>query len=699
MNVRGYEIYSYKNFPYDLYKGSPYYQKRKKKKDPVRYRCMLMAFDIETTRLPEIDQSVMYVWQAAVNKSVCVGRSWKEFKRFLNRLTEGMPENGRIICFVHNLSYEFQFLRSVLDFDDESVFMPSGRKILRAVAGKIEFRCSYLQTNMSLDEFTHKYGVDYAKVHGFDYDALRFPWTPLSDDEMEYIVGDVIGLTQALAAEMHADGDTLDTLPLTSTGYVRRELKANMKEYPLYLLKKMQPPLYIFQMLNEAFRGGNCHANRYYSGDILENVHSIDRSSSYPAVEVIEDHYPMGPWKIETQVRDIEYLMAIIKRHKRCFVARVAIRNLRLKDPTFGCPYLSRDKCRRIWCDDEMRRLHMWDNGRILYADYLETTITDVDLKIIDMEYEGDIQILEMASCRAGRLPDPWRDTNIEYYDKKTLLKGVPGQEIYYMKSKNKLNAIYGDTVQNPAKVRTIYKDGEYVIDDTPLATKLYKSREYPYKSFAWGVFVTAWARYRLEEVIQMAHHAIDPDTGLEFNGFVYSDTDSVKYLGDLPGLDAYNKECRERAEKAGGISTDQQGVTHYMGEYESEGTYDRFITLGAKKYAAEKNGKIEITISGVAKKEGAEELGCLENMHEGFTFYKAGGLEAVYNDKPYGEYRIDGRRLTIGTNVCLKPSTYTIGLAQDYKRILEDPEVYLEIFNNFYYNNGMEDPAPDPGI
>ena len=135
------------------------------------------------------------------------------------------------------------------------------------------------------------------------------------------------------------------------------------------------------------------------------------------------------------------------------------------------------------------------------------------------------------------------------------------------------------------------------------------------------------------------------------------------------------------------------------MGEYESEGTYDRFITLGAKKYAAEKHGEIEITISGVGKKEGAKELGRLENMHEGFTFYDAGGLEAVYNDKPYGEYRIDDRRIRIGTNVCLKPSTYTIGLAQDYKRILEDPEIYLEIFNNLYYNNGAADPAPDPGI
>ena len=687
MNVRGYEVYNYKSFPYELFDRLPYFSKTKSKKNSVRYRCMLCAFDIETTRIEELDQSFMYVWQFAVNQTVCVGRSWKEFRRFIQRLTQGMPEDGRIIVFVHNLYYEFQFLRSVLPFGDDSVFMPAGRKILKAVSGNIEFRCSYLQTNMSLAEFTKKYGVDYEKVQGFDYEKVRYPWTPLTDPELEYIVGDVIGLTQAIAAEMHSDGDTLDSIPLTSTGYVRRELRRNMKEYPLFMLKRMQPPINVFEMLNEAFRGGNCHANRYYVGDILEKVWSTDRSSSYPAVECIEEHYPMGPWKIETMLRDMDYVLTMIERQNRCFVARIALRNVRLKDPSFGCPYLSRDKCRLVWCEDKVRSDHMYDNGRILFADYLETTIVDVDLKIIMMEYDfDDIEFKSMASCRAGRLPDPWVDTNIEYYRKKTELKNVPGQDVYYMKAKNKLNAIYGDTVQNPSKIRPVYRHGRYELDDTPLRVRIRKSMQYPYKNFAWGVWVAAWARYRLEEVIQMAHHAVDPATGLEFNGFVYSDTDSVKYLGTLPGLEAYNKEARRRAEEVGAVADDPSGKRHYMGEYESEGCYDRFVTLGAKKYAAEKNGKLEITISGVDKSAGAVELGSLENMYVGFRFEKAGGLEAVYNDEPYGDYHVDGHRLRIGTNVCLKPSTYTIGISEEYRRILMDPELYLEIFNPMVY-------------
>lgn len=703
MIVRGYPVYNYKTCPYDIYDKIPYYPRKRSRRDPVRYRALLCTFDIETSNLGEDDQSFMYVWQAAINQTVVTGRSWKEFKRFIYNLTRTMPEDSRVIFFVHNLSFEFQFLRSVLPFADDSVFLPSGRKVLRAISGKVEFRCSYLLSNLSLDEYTRKWGVDYKKVKGFDYRKIRYPWTPLSDFEMEYIVGDVIGLSQAISKDLNFEGDTFDTVPFTSTGFVRRVLKRNMKLFPMDALIKMQPSLYVFLMLNEAMRGGNCHGNRFYAGMIVEDADKIDRSSSYPASQCIEDHYPMGPWKIETKTQNMRYVLGIIKRHSRCFVARIAIWDLRLKDPQWGCPYLSRDKCRNIYVKDLRAREHMWDNGRILYADYLETTITDVDLRIIMDEYDfSNIEFQEMASCRAGKLPAPWIRTNIDYYRAKTELKGVEGQENLYRNSKEKLNAIFGDTVQNPCRVRMVYRHGQYVPDDRPLEAILDEYQRYPYKSFAWGVWCTAWSRYRLEEMIRMAHNAVDPDTGDRFNGFVYTDTDSVVYLGVIPELDAYNAAWRQRAENSGYTYVDADGVEHlvnctavdpkgrrhYMGEFEADGFYKRFKTMGAKKYAGvHEDGSLEITIAGVNKKAGAEEMRCLKRMEVGFTFKDAGGLEAVYNDLPYGSVNVDGHRLRIGTNVCLKPSTYTIGLAQDYQRILSDPELHLAIFNEKVYS------------
>ena len=707
-------LYTWKTFPYTKIRSMVWYRYTRHK---CKYPSSIAAFDIETTRIPEIEQSVMYVWQFAIwfpdtGPLVCIGRTWEEYKQFFERVDAELHDNQRLIVFVHNLSFEFQFLRSVHEFTDpDQVFIVRSRKILKASVGHIEYRCSYLQTNMSLDEFTHKYGVEDAKVHGFDYDKIRWPWTPLSNAEKEYIVHDVLGLIEAMYSQMQHDHDTPVTLPYTSTGYVRRDLKDNMKQWSLKALQQMQPPYSVFEMLREAFRGGDCHANRYYTGQILEHVLSVDRSSSYPDVQVNEK-FPMGPWTIETRKKDFNFAFNLCKRQQRAFVARIAIFGLRLKQPDWGAPYLSRDKCRRVYCHDEVRALYMYDNGRILYADYLETTITDVDLRIIMREYVFDeIEILDIAHCRYGRLPQPWIDTNIEYYFKKTTLKGVRGEELYYMKSKNKLNAIYGDTVQDPARPREIYQDGEYTTDQSGAAELLEKASRFPYKSYAWGVWTTAHARYHLHELIDSAHHAVDPDTGIEFNGFIYSDTDSVKYLGELQGLDDYNRRRRRISRQNDAAAKDPAGKWHYMGVYEKEtgkSGYDEFITLGAKKYAYKEKGKIHLTLAGVGKIAGAEELQDLRNFKEGFTFQKAGGLEAIYNDTDYGWYQVRQpvrgwyrksryhrkrvihgvmHRLWISRNVTLRPSTYTLGVAGDYKRILEDPQIYLEIFDKPYYN------------
>lgn len=725
------ELFSIDTFPYKRILRLEWIKTKKGRLYPMG----LAAFDIETTRIEAIEQSVMYVWQFALQVpgfdiAVCIGRTWEEYQVFVERLTGGLEDEKRLVVFVHNLSFEFQFLRSWFDFTQpESVFLVRNRKVLIAKTGAIEYRCSYLQTNMGLDEFTHKYGVEYAKVRGFDYNKKRYSWTKLTAFEIRYITADVVGLIQAMLAQMLHDGDTLATLPFTSTGYVRRDLKKAMAGWYFHSLVDMQPDVDVFEMLREAFRGGDVHANRFYTGQILHGVKSTDRSSSYPD-EQCNELFPMGKWIHEKREVNIEFVLSMIKHQGRAFVARIAVYDLELKRKDFGAPYLSRDKCRRILCRDKYRERYMYDNGRILYADYLETTVTDIDLRIIMEEYIfSGIKILDIAHCRYAKLPQPWIDCNLEYYRLKTELKGVSGMDLYYMKAKQKLNAIYGDTVQDPARPRELYgiippelremylipEDEEregFFTDNTPVKDLLEKAERYPYKNFAWGVWTTAHARDDLHKVIRMAHNALDPETGIRFNGFVYSDTDSVKYLGTLPELKQYNAERRELSKENGACAKDPKGKWHYMGVYEDETGpegYEEFITLGAKKYAYRENGKLHLTLAGVGKIDGAEELekaGGLKAFRNGFTFHEAGGLEAIYNDDNFGKYHIAvkarprGRfhknrlihrvihTVHITTNVTLRPSSYTLGLAADYARILSDPQIYLDIFGKSYYND-----------
>ena len=116
------------------------------------------------------------------------------------------------------------------------------------------------------------------------------------------------------------------------------------------------------------------------------------------------------------------------------------------------------------------------------------------------------------------------------------------------------------------------------------------------------------------------------------------------------------------------------------MGVWEVDGIYKQFATLGAKKYVyVDENDKLHITIAGVDKKKGAielEEHGGIEAFREGFIFRKAGGTEIVYNDKPMlPDLQIDGHTLKITSNAVIRDSSYTLGLTEEYRRIIESCE------------------------
>lgn len=659
-------------FPYDWLYEIPLVKRKagnQRTRKRIQYKDLITAFDIETTRLQDIEQSIMYVWQWQFgDEYTVVGRTWEQFEAFQRKL-KAVLENSVLVVFVHNLSYEFQFLRGIYPFNQDEVFAIKSRKVLKCnMWESFEFRCSYIHSNMNLDTYTKKMGVKHKKLTGtFDYEKHRYPWTELSNEELAYCVHDVQGLVEAIEIEMEHDGDNLYTFPLTSTGYVRRDAKKAMSQVNYRFVKEQLPDYEIYKMLREAFRGGNTHANRYYTNYTLHNVHSADRSSSYPDVMCnckfpISEFYRLGDIGYE------EVVKMIGKRQKAC-IMRVAITGLHLTRIDWGCPYLSLSKCRHI-------ENALEDNGRIISADYLETTVTDIDLKIILQEYSfTDIKFYDVATARYGYLPTQLIKTICQYYHYKTELKNVPGQELLYMKSKNKLNSLYGMCAQDPVKQSILFIENDFKEQNEDEAELLHAYNKKAFLAYQWGVWVTAWARYRLEEGIQLAHGDVNDPNAPQF---VYCDTDSVKYLGEID-LTKFNTERIKDSKRSGAYATDPEGITHYMGVYEKEHDMCEFRTMGAKKYVYREtpDDKLICTIAGVSKSLGGKELeehGGITAFHEGFTFNKAGGLEAVYNDNPEQcDIVIDGHKLKVTSNVVLRPSTYTLGLTADYKRLLTE--------------------------
>lgn len=666
-------------------KGNPGGKKR-------HYIGITTAFDIETTLIDSVEQSVMYIWQWQFGEDYTViGRTWDEFLELQKRIKAVLPDDRWLVVYVHNLSYEFQFLKGIYSFCQEDVFAVASRKVVKADMWEcFEFRCSYKLTNMSLKQFTSKMMVKHQKLSGeeFNYGVKRYPWTELSDEELEYCINDVLGLVEAVNALMARDGDTLQTIPLTSTGYVRRNAKRALKDGSIHhnFVYSILPDIETYRALREAFRGGNTHANRYYAGDIVENVHSADRSSSYPAV-MCNCEFPMSAFTpILPKDLNPGYISRCITVRHKALLLRIGIKNLRLRNPFWGCPYLSKDKCRNIH-----KAVDTEDNGRILEAEYLETTITDIDLKIIMEEYTGEIIFLQGWYASYKKLPQALINEVIKYYKDKTELKGVAGQEIFYDKAKALLNSLYGMMAQDPVKHNLIFKQVGDWEEDSSLTDEeiLGKSNERAFLAYQWGVWVTAHSRDALERGIRLVQDTEGAD-------FIYCDTDSVKYTGSVD-WSGYNSDRVAECLESGSYATDPSGVTHYMGVFETEDlkdtgyAYRYFKTLGAKKYAyVERDGEgVHCTIAGVNKKKGGKELdkygglsAFTEDYNEtgkGFVFKEAGGTQAVYNDTPPMDHvDIEGRSLPITANVAILPSEYTLGITGEYERIIKYSKKYL---------------------
>lgn len=662
--------------------GNPGKKRRRKIKN------VLCAFDIETSHVPGREDAMLYHWQLqiGIENPTIHGRTWDDLRRMFGRLQDTLGDHDKLVIYVHNLSFEWQHLRTIYDFQANEIFATGNRKILKCEMydGALEFRCSYLLTNMGLGAWTEKMRVQHPKLDGEEYDhnLIRWPWDELTGDELRYCRHDVLGLCEALQVQLDRDRDTLETIPLTSTGYVRRDVKAVMRSWSYWSLQAVQPDVDVFRALREEFRGGDTHANRYFSGDIVPNVKSMDRSSSYPDV-IVNCRFPMS--KFKRWIRLCESERKRLVKLDRALLMRVRFHNLRLKHPTIGDPPISFSKCRNVVN-------HVLDNGRILYAEWLETTINDVDWTVYESAYKWDhIEYLDGWQCAYGYLPDPLRQLVITYYRRKTELKGVAGQELFYDLAKALLNSIYGLQAQDPCKQDIIFNGTDFELGPEDLEGKLERNRRRAYGSYTWGCWTTAWARLRLWEGIY--GDGKHPGVGRDY---VYGDTDSIKYVGSHD-MSWYNKIRIRESKENGAYATDPQGVTHYMGVFEDEGCYQLFRTWGAKKYAyVDAAGRTHITVAGVGKKKGAAELdraGGIEAFRPGMIWTEAGGTESVYNDLTREVIEIDGHRLELGPNVYIRPSTYTLGVTNEYSALMEDPAAYLEFladetnFENFEHD------------
>lgn len=685
---------------------------QRKKKNERELLDMVTAFDIEcsTIHIPVEDSkhdahSFMYVWQWAVGRDdVVIGRTWDEWLTFCERIQTAcrtyanehkLEQPPLLVGFVHNLAYEWQFLAGVYHFAPSDTFFAKARKpIYCRLFDSIELRCSYRHSNMTLEKFAERMGTTVRKESGaeYNYSKMRYPWTELSDGEMRYIIADVVALVEAIENEMERDGDNLRTIPLTSTGYVRRDCKKAISHLRNYVIKPMLPDVETYKMLRKAFRGGNTHANMRYVGEIQKDVESVDMVSCYPAQQLTKD-FPMERFKMLASPT-VERVLKFIARGY-AVVATWQFWGLQVKPCGEPCPYISLAKTDSL--DFEC------DNGRVLSARFSQMTITELDLNIILDTYSFDrINVTEAIVAKKAPLPAEYRAVIMQYYQYKTANKARAeedeGVAYRYMKIKNMLNGIYGMSAQDPIHQRVEFVDENFVTDKkcqrvakhADIGGESFEFHESDYNSeeavqdlaraafpYQWGVYTTAYARAALQEGIMLAGEKL-----------VYVDTDSVKTLGHVD-FTALNVSRETMANKQGATAEDERGVSHPVGVFEVDAVYTEFITQGAKRYAYIKEKKgipvMGVTVSGVTQKKNpdtgipycVEELQSLKNFKPKMLWVKAGGTTAVYNDGDSFDMQIDGHSLHIGRNVSIVDTTYQMSHPRDYAQMLQRLVLY----------------------
>ena len=668
-------------------------------KNPKEYVYDFATFDIETTTITntETPYGFMYHWQMDVAGYVISGRYWSEWLYFMEKLSDiyKINDNRRFVIYVHNLGYEFQFIRDFLQshFGGYSVFATKSRAPIRVnTPNGFEFRCSYKLTNMSLNMATiNELGVVHIKAVGdLDYKIMRTADTSLNDTEYGYCISDVVSLYEMISLRMINEHDNLETIPMTSTGYVRRDCRKACRKDPNYrkMFVKLTMSPDVYGLLKEAGRGGNTHANRFMSGRVWSSVDSFDFVSDYPA-QMLLRKYPMSKFAPYGDIESMSEFNDLLGKYACLF--RITLVNVKVKD-NIAMPYIPISKCTQYIRKAEDSELELrLDNGRVLSAPMLSITITDVDYEILKRQYDWDkIAIQDMHIATYDYLPQPIRDTVMKYFKAKTDLKFAIQEEKHkekpdrekldslnylYAKSKNRLNGIFGMCYTDPVHKQIIINDSgewETIKPDIGEALDKFQKSRNSFLYYAWGVWVTCWARLHLENLIDI--------TGQDKT--IYCDTDSSKAVGvNVYDVDKFNEKIIALAEELGAYY-DCNGTRFYMGiaEHENDEPIARFKTLGAKKYAYHDREGFHITISGVSKAKNhdtgeyiaVEEMRCIKNFTTGFVFSKAGGNELVYNDNiGIHKITIDGCTMETASNIAMLDSTYTIGITAEYAELI----------------------------
>lgn len=602
------------------------------------------AFDIETSRLDDV--AFMYVWQFAIGDLIVYGRTWEEFRRWLQVLREvlSLTIDFRMMVYSHMQKYEFSFAHKFLIIDEKTFIARSSRDVMQAVIqGAFEWRDSYVYTEKKLEQIGNLIGIP--KVKGFRYDLIRTPDTELTEEELQYCENDVKILVAFFRREVEEYG-SIGKLPLTATQKVARVMSSNLyrmagdSQRIKYRIINSQlnfnkdEDKLLLNRMRLAFFGAFNFSAPLYRDKIMDDVYNADISMCY-GTQMLLHKFPRGkftplplpegvPAGSERQAL-IDILSGKISGYRgMAMLIRIKIKKLRAKYPALAwLPVAQKNYFGR---SIELRkRMHF---AHVAAADDVDLCLTDVDLRLVLMYYDVQgIEIKEIYGSRYEQLPEYiLQSVATLAADKK--IKGdeiaaiiasgrrpTLAEEEEYNITKSKVSRMYGVFVQDPIRQKYEYhNEGGKIqangfINSFQDAADAKKNKQlYRPVLYQWGVWVASWARW---EYINMVYRlAVDTKSKRLNNRVLYGDTDGLMFW-NLPEahnvIRSYNAAIDEKMKEFCRRYNFVYDVLSECGKFKIK-HFRHFKTTGQKQYAwIDDAGRFDYHVAGLAREDWRE--------------------------------------------------------------------------------------------
>lgn len=651
-----------------------------------------ISLDTETAHNHDEENPLAWVYQWAFKfgDEIVIGRRPSELVEALRRIHRALAlsKERQLVVFVHNLSYDIQYIKDFLtaEFGKPRILAVKPHKFITFEVDGFVFRCSYKLSNKSLSTWSSDLGTVHRKrkEEKAYYDEIHYQDEELTEENWLYQIEDVVVLDEAIEAQMKTYNDTILTIPLTSTGYVRRDERRNYKKDRKNRKRFLQTRLYedTYKACRGEFAGGLTHGARWYAGKTVrpekdkgEFIRHRDFRSHYPSQQRTRK-FPVGNFMLYGTHLDFDKINELSKKY--CVLMKITFENAHVRK-FVPLPIISASKA---YLNRKGNIDIIEDNGRALDVKGIFTVYaTELDLYWLLKQYKFDGYDIDEAYISAkGYLPDYMKETVDTYFlgktrwkkelsdakERKADLETIVYLSLELMKSKNGLNGIYGCTATDP--IRTAYlleNDGTWKSEEPEIKGALNKfyASENSFNRYQVGIYTTSHARYELLEYAEL----------IQNNGgsVLYVDTDSIFYVSNEEceaAIENENARRKDRALKMGAyVEYNGEKVTYDAFDDEGE-DITAFRFLHSKCYAYECDGDLHCTIAGVSEWEDAtlqygrvDELGSIDELKAGKVFTRCGGTKAKYVEMPPATVEVNGHLVELGSACIITPTTKTL--------------------------------------